>query len=184
MSSSSSASGAFNPPGDFSNYTVTGSRSSGDRVVDAVTDTLYSSFIATSYDRMNDNSLSRENVSQILNSKGDDMDKKEERDEKDRNKNINSSSSSIECKKMSSSDKGQLFMIIENMLLTGKREEAALLASRESEWALALVIASNCGPSTYKEISKAYAISSFPRSSPLYLATLLFSNQVKSKIYR
>ena len=162
---------------------MTGSRSSGDRVVDAVTDTLYSSFIATSSDRMNDNSLSRENVSQILNSKGDDMEKKEERDEKDRNKNINSCSS-IECKKMSSSDKGQLFMIIENMLLTGKREEAALLASRESEWALALVIASNCGPSTYKEISKAYAISSFPRSSPLYLATLLFSNQVKSKIYR
>ena len=74
--------------------------------------------------------------------------------------------------------KGELFSMIEEMLLTGKREEASTLAMEHREWALALLISSNCGPEKYREVSKAYATCTFPSSSPLHLATLLFSNQV------
>ena len=44
---------------------------------------------------------------------------------------------------MTCCEKGTLFVVIEQMLQTGRREEAALLASKNKEWALALLIASN-----------------------------------------
>jgi hypothetical protein len=45
-----------------------------------------------------------------------------------------------------------------------------------------MLVASNCGADKYREVSKAYASSSFPSSSPLHMATLLFSNQASSAL--
>ena len=116
------------------------------------------------------------------------MEKKKE-GSNNRGRDATSNSSSINrshsegssgIKVLSCHEKGDLFVVIEQMLQTGRREEAALLASKNKEWALALLIASNCGTDTYKEISRAFASSTFPSSSPLHLATLLFSGQVKN----
>lgn len=75
-------------------------------------------------------------------------------------------------------DKSEFFASLESVLLSGHREEAARLAVAHNEWPIALLIASNCGADKYREVAKAYAVSTFPACSPLHLATLLFSNQV------
>jgi hypothetical protein len=71
---------------------------------------------------------------------------------------------------------------LEVLLLAGKREEAVALAVNRQEWAMAMLVATNCGKETYKEVSKAFAASTFPSSSPLHLAALLFSNQASSAL--
>jgi Sec23-binding domain of Sec16 len=76
------------------------------------------------------------------------------------------------------STKGELYAHLEGLLLRGKREEAVAAAVGHREWPIALLIASNCGPEEYREVTKAYATCTFPNASPLHLAALLFSNQV------
>jgi hypothetical protein len=78
--------------------------------------------------------------------------------------------------------RGELWATLEILLLAGKREEAVALAVNRQEWAMAMLIATNCGADTYKEVSKAFAASTFPPSSPLHLAALLFSNQASSAL--
>jgi hypothetical protein len=45
------------------------------------------------------------------------------------------------------------------------------------DWALALLVASNCGQEKYQEVCRAYATASLPLHSPLHLASMMFSNQ-------
>ena len=147
----------------------------------------------TAFAGSSDNSQAHGNLNLFQDFNGEDMEKKNEesynrgRDARSSNSSSSSSSSSINrshsegssgFKSMTCCEKGTLFVVIEQMLQTGRREEAALLASKNKEWALALLIASNCGTDTYKEVSRAFASSTFPSSSPLHLATLLFSSQV------
>jgi Sec23-binding domain of Sec16 len=75
-------------------------------------------------------------------------------------------------------NKGELYSTIESYLLSGRREEAVATAVLHKEWTLALLISSNCGEEEYREVSKAFAVATFPSASPLHLAALLFSNQV------
>ena len=76
-------------------------------------------------------------------------------------------------------NKGELYSTIESYLLSGRREEAVSTAVLHKEWTLALLISSNCGEEEYREVSKAFAVATFPSSSPMHLAALLFSNQVR-----
>ena len=144
----------------------------------------------TSFISNSDSSQEHGNLNLFQDFNGEDMEKKKE-GSNNRGRDATSNSSSINrsrsegssgIKVLSCHEKGDLFVVIEQMLQTGRREEAALLASKNKEWALALLIASNCGTDTYKEISRAFASSTFPSSSPLHLATLLFSSQVKNII--
>ena len=89
-----------------------------------------------------------------------------------------STSSSLALNTMKDSSKGELFALLESLLLRGKRDEAVAAAVAHREWPIALLIASNCGPDEYREVTKAYATCTFPNASPLHLAALLFSNQV------
>ena len=147
----------------------------------------------TAFAGSSDNSQAHGNLNLFQDFNGEDMEKKNEesynrgRDARSSNSSSSSSSSSINrshsegssgFKSMTCCEKGTLFVVIEQMLQTGRREEAALLASKNKEWALALLIASNCGTDMYKEVSRAFASSTFPSSSPLHLATLMFSSQV------
>ena len=88
------------------------------------------------------------------------------------------SSSVLALHTLKDSTKGELYAHLEGLLLRGKREEAVAAAVGHREWPIALLIASNCGPEEYREVTKAYATCTFPNASPLHLAALLFSNQV------
>jgi Sec23-binding domain of Sec16 len=87
-----------------------------------------------------------------------------------------SSSSSSSAPRLLS--KAELYGTIESYLLSGRREEAVATAVLHKEWTLALLISSNCGEEEYREVSKAFAVATFPSASPLHLAALLFSSQV------
>ena len=89
-----------------------------------------------------------------------------------------STSSSLALNTIKDGSKGELFALLESLLLRGKRDEAVAAAVAHREWPIALLIASNCGPDEYREVTKAYATCTFPNASPLHLAALLFSNQV------
>ena len=65
----------------------------------------------------------------------------------------------------------------------GQRDEAIALAQHHQDFALALLVASNCGDGKkYQEVVRTYAKASFPSVSPLHLASLLFSSQAASAI--
>ena len=69
---------------------------------------------------------------------------------------------------------------VECLLLAGRRDEAVSVASSSGDWALALLIASNCGQDKYQEVCRAYAAATLPQNSPLHLASMVFSNQANA----
>ena len=72
---------------------------------------------------------------------------------------------------------------MEHLLFMGQRDEAIALAQHHQDFALALLVASNCGDGKkYQEVVRTYARASFPSASPLHLASLLFSSQAASVI--
>ena len=94
--------------------------------------------------------------------------------------NVSISSLTSNTNIVRAASKGELYLMLETLLLAGKREEAIAVSVLHKEWAMAMLIASNCGSVEYSEVSKAYAENCFPASTPLHLATLLFSNQVRT----
>ena len=97
--------------------------------------------------------------------------------------NVSISSITSNTNMVTATSKGELHLMLETLLLAGKREEAIAVSVMHKEWAMAMLIASNCGSVEYSEVSKAYAESSFPAATPLHLATLLFSNQVCTNVH-
>ena len=72
---------------------------------------------------------------------------------------------------------------MERLLFMGQRDEAIALAQHHQDFALALLVASNCGDGKkYQEVVRTYAKASFPSVSPLHLASLLFSSQAAAAI--
>uniref|UniRef100_A0A6S8TR00 Protein transport protein sec16 n=1 Tax=Chaetoceros debilis TaxID=122233 RepID=A0A6S8TR00_9STRA len=69
----------------------------------------------------------------------------------------------------------------QQLLLRGKREEAVMCALSGGDHALALLIASLCGPSTYQTAAKYYIEKCLQPGTPLYTATTLFANQIQSE---
>ena len=66
---------------------------------------------------------------------------------------------------------------IQKLILRGKRVEAIELAFESNNFALALLIASHCGPETYQQTVQQYADKAFRNGSPLHTIGILFSGQ-------
>ena len=68
---------------------------------------------------------------------------------------------------------------VQDMLLRGERESAVSEALTQKNYALALVIASMCDPTTYRITARRFADETLPAGSPLHTATLLFSDNLE-----
>jgi hypothetical protein len=68
----------------------------------------------------------------------------------------------------------------QSLLLRGKREEAVKCALSGGDHALALLIASLCGPNTYHTAARYYIQTNLTPGTPLHTATSLFANQIQS----
>ena len=66
---------------------------------------------------------------------------------------------------------------IQTLVLRGKRVEAIELAMETQNFALALLIASHCGPETYQNTVQQYTEKAFRNGSPLHTLGILFSGQ-------
>lgn len=66
---------------------------------------------------------------------------------------------------------------IQSLVLRGKRVEAIELAMETENFALALLIASHCGPETYQNTVQQYTEKAFRNGSPLHTLGVLFSGQ-------
>jgi Sec23-binding domain of Sec16 len=65
------------------------------------------------------------------------------------------------------------------LLVDGKKEDAARDAAQNGCFALSLILASMCGPRVFEQAIVNYAHAELAAGSPLYTATVLFSGQVK-----
>ena len=68
----------------------------------------------------------------------------------------------------------------QQLLLRGKREEAVKCALSGGDHALALLIASICGPNTFHTTAKYFIEKNLKPGTPLHTATGLYANQIQS----
>ena len=68
----------------------------------------------------------------------------------------------------------------QKLLLRGKREEAVKCALSGGDHALALLIASLCGPVTYHTAARYYIQKTIKSGTPLHTAMALFANQIQT----
>lgn len=95
---------------------------------------------------------------------------------------LNKTAEEVVEPKQESLSKTELNLKIELLLLEGKKNEALAIAVDNREWGLAMLISCICGPDKYQEVVKLYAGYNLPPSSPLYLTTMIYSNQAASCI--
>jgi hypothetical protein len=70
---------------------------------------------------------------------------------------------------------------VQKLLLHGHREEAVKCALSGGNYGLALLIASFCGPETYRTAMKYFIKKELASGTPLYTATSLFANQIQTQ---